>query len=707
MKPTLIRRVRNRSAPSRSEATIFKKESQESFFGNAEQSAFFQPSVTVQRKCEHCEEEEKKVQRMEDKKEEEKIMKKEDQKEEEQVQRQPEKKEEEKLQRAEEKKEEENIQKKEANTGTATGNSVGNYIGSLNGKGQPLSVSTNHFFSSRMGYNFGNVKVHTDKEATESAKGINAKAYTTGNNVVFNEGQYDTTSTEGKRLIAHELTHVMQQDDGDNNIQRAPGDKHDLTSAQLSGNTKLEECFDREGKIGKPEKGDHVKKIQEALIQLGISLPKFGADSDYGTETANGVKEFQQKAGMSKDEWDGIVGRKTIGLMDMSLRNNNTISKDPDANTTDFVVHDPKKKESSCEPKEDPCPSPNTDVDSEADKAIKLIDKVISTQLPPKNDGRADYPAIFSTLFRNNDARDISFKVAEVKKGYEDTKNFIGLLKTDKSHVRCGNSCDDGCKAGAPAYHNNANGKHIITFCPSFKTDPEKTVIVLHESHHAGVGSKDIAYPHTRLIDKLDHAKALLNAASFHLYAALVEDPKSDIIGPKTKDTDSLANAAQKKNIDLALAFMQQWFSLVTHDMSIVSGDIEDAKRKGNYSTARSADVIDRVYVKWFGVTPTSRRPVTGDVNKAKAIMERSEKMEKAFSKPFTISDSKDISEWQRGPGTEIKLNQQLLGLDMKRMVIGLLQELVHATEEISAESEPLYVGLINDLRNERSLDPQ
>ena len=682
MKPILSRRYRRNTSPSRSEGTIFKKENQESFFGGVEQQTFFQPAPAIQRKCENCEEEEKKVQRAEDKKEEEKVMKMED------------------------KKEEEKIQKKESNTSQHAGKNVNNYIGSLNGKGQPLSPSANNFFSSRMGYDFSSVKVHSDKEAGDSAKGINAKAYTIGNNVVFNEGQYNTASGEGKRLMAHELTHVMQQGGVDKQIKRAPGDQHDLTSAALSGNTKLEECFDRDREIGKPSKGDHVRKIQEALIQLGIALPKFGADSDYGTETANAVKEFQQKAGMSKNEWDGIVGRKTIGLMDMSLRNNNTISKDTDDSTKDFVVHDPKKKESSCEPKDEPCPDPNTEVNSEAEKASKLIDKVTSTQLPPKNDGKTDYTAIFSTLFRNNDSRAISLTVAEVKKNYEDTKLFVDSLKTDKSHVRCATDCDDGCKAGAPAYHRKQG--HIISFCPKFKTHAEKALIVLHECHHAAIaGSKDIAYPDTRLIDKLDHAKALLNAASFHLYAALVESPGSATIGPKVKDTDTISDAAQKRNAELALAFIDQWFPLVTYDMSIISGDVDHAKNKGKYLTDQAPDQIDRIYVKWFGVTPSSRRPNSRDVNKTKAIQERSETMEKAFSKPFTISDSKDVSEWQRGPGTDIKLNQQLLTLDIKRMAIALLQQLVHATPDISGESEALYVGLINDLRNDRKLDPQ
>jgi hypothetical protein len=61
-----------------------------------------------------------------------------------------------------------------------------------------------------MGYDFSNVKIHTEEAAARSAKAINAKAYTTNNHIVFNEGQYNPASAEGKKLIAHELTHIMQ-----------------------------------------------------------------------------------------------------------------------------------------------------------------------------------------------------------------------------------------------------------------------------------------------------------------------------------------------------------------------------------------------------------------------------------------------------------------------------------------------------------------
>ncbi len=197
MKPSIYRRIRRRSA---TEAAAPKKDSQQeqSFFGNAMSESFFQPAPVIQRQCDNCEKEEK-VQRAADKKEEEKL------------QRSPDKKEEEKVHRSADKKEEEKLQKKESNSNAMPASNVSSYVNSLNSKGSPMPQQSKQFFSARMGYDFGDVKIHTDKEAAESAKAVNARAYTVGNNIVFNEGQYNNESTEGKKLMAHELVHVLQQ----------------------------------------------------------------------------------------------------------------------------------------------------------------------------------------------------------------------------------------------------------------------------------------------------------------------------------------------------------------------------------------------------------------------------------------------------------------------------------------------------------------
>lgn len=77
--------------------------------------------------------------------------------------------------------------------------------------GQPLDSATRAFMELRFGHDFSKVRVHTDERAVESAEAINARAYTVGQDVVFAEREYAPETTEGKRLLAHELTHVIQQ----------------------------------------------------------------------------------------------------------------------------------------------------------------------------------------------------------------------------------------------------------------------------------------------------------------------------------------------------------------------------------------------------------------------------------------------------------------------------------------------------------------
>lgn len=237
MKPSIYRRIRRRTASH--EAVNSKKENKQesSFFGEAASEHFFQPAAVItqapviNRKCAACEQEDKKVQRAADKKEEDKTLQRmTDKKEEEKLQRQPEKKEEEKLMKKCDEKEEEKIQKKEAGNHTSAP-VTSSYISSLNSKGTPLPKQSQQFFGSRMGYDFSNVKVHTDQEAAQSAKEVNAKAYTTGEHIVFNEGQYDTNSAEGKKLMAHELAHVVQNDQVNWNLNRGIQRDYDYLDA--------------------------------------------------------------------------------------------------------------------------------------------------------------------------------------------------------------------------------------------------------------------------------------------------------------------------------------------------------------------------------------------------------------------------------------------------------------------------------------------
>ena len=96
------------------------------------------------------------------------------------------------------------------------------YVAGLGTRGRPLSVEERGFFEPKFGHDFSGVRVHTGAEAAQSAQRINALAYTTGNNIVFGNGQYNPNSASGQRLLAHELTHVVQQQSAvrTNEVQR-------------------------------------------------------------------------------------------------------------------------------------------------------------------------------------------------------------------------------------------------------------------------------------------------------------------------------------------------------------------------------------------------------------------------------------------------------------------------------------------------------
>ncbi|HMD20583.1 MAG TPA: DUF4157 domain-containing protein [Alloacidobacterium sp.] len=81
----------------------------------------------------------------------------------------------------------------------------------LRSPGQTLDAGTRAFMETRFGHDFAKVRVHTDSRAADSARSVNASAYTVGNDIVFDSGRFNSNSADGRLLLAHELTHVVQQ----------------------------------------------------------------------------------------------------------------------------------------------------------------------------------------------------------------------------------------------------------------------------------------------------------------------------------------------------------------------------------------------------------------------------------------------------------------------------------------------------------------
>ncbi|MEI6063603.1 MAG: DUF4157 domain-containing protein [Pseudanabaena sp. ELA748] len=112
------------------------------------------------------------------------------------------------------------IQRQEAIAGGTASADLESSIQSARGGGQSLDANLQQSMGQAMGADFSSVKVHTDSQSDQLNKSIQAKAFTTGQDVFFRQGAYDPSSRDGQELIAHELTHVVQQNGGA--VQRSP-----------------------------------------------------------------------------------------------------------------------------------------------------------------------------------------------------------------------------------------------------------------------------------------------------------------------------------------------------------------------------------------------------------------------------------------------------------------------------------------------------
>ena len=206
---------------------------------------------------------------------------------------------------------------------------VSSDIEAMRGGGQPLPLTERAFFEPRFGYGFSAVRVHTDSRAAASARAVSALAFTSGHDIVFGTGQYAPGTKDGRHLLAHELTHVVQQEQategpgrsaneftrvGQPRVQRGLGDGHDLSSPRFERLIELEEAFDNERVIRVGSTGRAVQAIQQALYDLGFALPGFGADGDFGAETRTAVEAFQ--AANPPLVADGVVGPSTMAVLD-------------------------------------------------------------------------------------------------------------------------------------------------------------------------------------------------------------------------------------------------------------------------------------------------------------------------------------------------------------------------------------------------------
>jgi hypothetical protein len=161
----------------------------------------------------------------------------------------------------------------------------------LRGGGRPLGGTERAFFEPRFGHDFGGVRVHTGAAASSAAEAIRARAFTMGRDIVFRAGHYRPDTQAGRRLLAHELTHVVQQaGTGPERVQRFEAGVHE--SAERYGLTSGGPSVLTQEEAGAVYYGNWMRDFNQVFVPLVVDI--LGPDATFALVSYLAQKKFGQ-----------------------------------------------------------------------------------------------------------------------------------------------------------------------------------------------------------------------------------------------------------------------------------------------------------------------------------------------------------------------------------------------------------------------------
>ena len=169
--------------------------------------------------------------------------------------------------------------------------------------GGPLPDSTREYFESRLGHDFGRVRVHTGLRAVDAAHAMHARAFTVGHNVVFGAGEYTPESRDGRTLLAHELAHVVQQSKGATSNDGPGIQRKELTQEGSAGSQATDILWD----VAKGTAQNLAEEAVENAIppaKWAIMAIKIGAAFGDGTES--GIYRARDRLRSQTPSWEHL-----------------------------------------------------------------------------------------------------------------------------------------------------------------------------------------------------------------------------------------------------------------------------------------------------------------------------------------------------------------------------------------------------------------
>lgn len=604
-----------------------------------------------------------------------------------------------------------------ANAGTAPA-SVDRVLAST---GNPLAPALQQNMSQRFGYDFSQVRVHTGAAADQSAIEVNALAYTVGKNVVFGSGQFAPGSHEGRRLLAHELTHVMQQGgltSAQPIVRRALTPDFQITGISPEDAADPGMIFFGSGVSTIP--ASERPKIAALALPKNRNLTLNGFSDEVGSAALNdtiisarlqAVNKALVAAGHTGAR--ARVNLRASGIGQINYRHMRSVEVIP---TPGMLAFAPSAQPTCSVPGSEiaPCGTAFTNSWPDANAAMSKAKAELAGA------GTLAAQALLGTLFSAVPKATVQSNISKL------ATQVQGLPGNEVCHT----SCDAGC--GRPAFNTGTGiglGGAKMTLCPDFLSSGDKAWqarTLIHESAHGtpGLAAKDIAYGSTRQINFLTAADQLRNTDSYVLLVWLLFRPGSINIGPAIPDTILAMNPGEIAATRRAVAWVESWLNYGDFDTGILYETVNrsvppalawDTSKLGDTFNIETMHRIAPI----FGLTdPGAAMPFTlpsaEDKSKIAGIHDRYDQMYKAVNwQVLTINKGPPGSDGWGGRGASLpRLTQtatvgpSFFGLPAIDQVKHFIKLMATAISGISAGFRQKFVDAIDAIRNHRTLGP-
>jgi hypothetical protein len=622
----------------------------------------------------------------------------------------------------EEEEEEEPVQaKSQAGKDAHTGGDAHTAVSNVRG-GEPLSDGMRAYFEPRMGYDFADVRVHTGTQANEVSRSINAKAFTHGRDIAFADGHFQPEAENGRHLLAHELTHVVQQRRG---IHRVVQRDMDTRIHQVYPNaSRYDQRIFFDYNSSRIPSTEIAKLNSLGTRYAGKEVKLFGRASEEGDAAHNNLLIGRRIAVVR-----GALERRGVSVYDTESRFSDAVGQlDYRFQRSVEVVVRPPATADNPTPEastgQDPCSRPNSElaIGDELTGCQRefysvwpraFIATVTAYLRLMRTDPDSQRDNLLSTLFTGVDPAIVKNHV----------KNLMLQVARAPLVMSCRSTCDDRCTRGMSNAGTGSSAR--LNICPrAYQGTPDRhhnTLGLVHESAHgtSGLAATDISYGPTRRFEFLPPSESVRNTDSYTYLVLMLGDPgRSWSYGPASADTTpGLDATTESPHARVAVAYMEDWLNYGAFDTGLTYDFI--GRSLAAWSTGRTNDSLGTNMMEKLGddfalskpsVAPHSEQE---DRHHMASMHDRYTRMyHTIYHRPVEIaptSEGREGWESQRGlPGAGQKLSvpPSFFGLGLKGRIMFMIELLARALRDVSAAFAKKYADGADEIRKYRGLGP-